>query len=103
MSIFLASGYTGGTDCISGTRPTTAREPPFLDWLGVLILLAINALISYTGFFGDKASLRTTHAYVGSGILALLLFHAALGIKLGISDLKFCQTKKHQFKSEAKL
>jgi len=34
---------------------------------------------------GNKAGLRTVHAYVGSTALCILLVHAALGLKLGMS------------------
>ena len=56
-------------------------------WTGsvVLILLTINAILSATGFIGNKSLLRTIHAYVGSIALAILLFHAILGLKLGLS------------------
>ncbi len=56
-------------------------------WTGsiVLVLLTIYAVISGTGFIGNKAVLLTVHAYLGSVALALLLFHAILGLKLGLS------------------
>jgi hypothetical protein len=85
MSIFLALGYTGGMMSLVMQDKPLLESPHFWTGSAVLILLAINALISYTGFFGNKAALRTTHAYVGVGILALLLFHAALGLKLGLA------------------
>ncbi|AFY69981.1 hypothetical protein Pse7367_1695 [Thalassoporum mexicanum PCC 7367] len=85
MSIFLALGYSGGLISLVVQDQPLLESPHFWTGSAVLILLAINALISYTGFFGDKVALRTTHAYVGSGILALLLIHAALGLKLGLA------------------
>lgn len=85
MYIFLASGYSGGLLSLIMQEESILESPHF--WTGsiVLILLTINALISGTGFIGNKAVLRTVHAYLGSAALALLLFHAILGLKLGLS------------------
>jgi hypothetical protein len=56
-------------------------------WTGsiVLILLAANGIISFTGFGGNRALLRTVHAYLGSTALCLLFLHAVLGLKLGLA------------------
>lgn len=47
--------------------------------------MIINAVISGTGFIGNKVVLRIVHAYLGSAALAVLLFHAILGLKLALS------------------
>ncbi|MDJ0743376.1 MAG: DUF4079 domain-containing protein [Xenococcaceae cyanobacterium MO_167.B27] len=85
MYIFLASGYTGGVLSLVMQNEPIIESPHFLTGSIVLILLTINAVISGTGFIGNKATLRTIHAYLGSAALALLLFHAILGLKLGLS------------------
>jgi fucose 4-O-acetylase-like acetyltransferase len=85
MSAFLAAGYTGGLLSLVMQDKPLLESPHF--WTGslVLILLAINATISLTGFAGNKPFLRNIHAYIGSAILVLLFLHAALGLKLGLA------------------
>jgi hypothetical protein len=39
-------------------------------------------------FFQDDPNARGFHAYLGSGIMALFLVHAALGLQLGLSIWK---------------
>jgi len=51
----------------------------------VLVLLAVGSLISLTGFGGNKLALRAVHAYLGTTALALMVLHAAFGLKLGLS------------------
>ncbi|NEU77416.1 DUF4079 family protein [Hassallia byssoidea VB512170] len=51
----------------------------------VLLLLLINGAISLSGFGGNKAALRTVHAYVGSTALCILFVHAVLGFKLDMT------------------
>ncbi|AFY41295.1 DUF4079 domain-containing protein [Nostoc sp. PCC 7107] len=80
MFFFLAAGYPGGVLSLVMQRHAIFESPHF--WTGslVLILLLINSVISFTGFAGGKPALRTTHAYLGSGILGLLVVHAVLGL-----------------------
>jgi hypothetical protein len=85
MTIFLATGYTGGLLSLVMQKEPLLESPHFLTGSVVLTLLAINGAISLTGFGGNKPALRTAHAYLGSAILVLLVFHAALGLKLGLS------------------
>ena len=56
-------------------------------WTGSLVigLLTINAALAVFGFLGNKDALRTLHAYVGSFALAVMIIHALLGLKLGLS------------------
>ena len=85
MYVFLASGYTGGLLSLVMQDQPLLESPHFWTGSTALILLTINAIISGTGFIGNKATLRTFHAYVGSLALAVLVFHAFLGLKLGLS------------------
>jgi hypothetical protein len=85
MYLFLASGYTGGLlSLVMQDRPIL-ESPHF--WTGsiAIILLTINAIIAGIGFIGNKEILRTVHAYVGTLALVVLIFHAFLGLKLGLS------------------
>jgi hypothetical protein len=85
MSLFLALGYTGGILSLVMQKQPIMESPHFWTGSVVLVLLFINGLISLSGFGGDKAGLRTAHAYIGSTALVLLVLHAVLGFKLGIS------------------
>jgi magnesium-transporting ATPase (P-type) len=86
MFLFLALGYTGGILSL------VMQHEPILEsyhfWTGslVLLLLGTNATIAFTGFgSGQKAGLRTFHAYLGGSIMLLLCLHAFLGLQLGLS------------------
>lgn len=85
MFLFLALGYTGGLLSLVMQRQPILESPHF--WTGTVLLglLSLNGLISLSGFGGDKAAFRTTHAYVGSIALGLMLIHVVLGLKLGFS------------------
>jgi hypothetical protein len=49
-------------------------------------LLLVNGSISFLGFKnGEAKGARSAHAYIGSAIMLLLVTHAALGLKLGLS------------------
>ena len=85
LFIFLALGYTGGILSLVMQGQNIFESSHFWTGSVVLILLTINGVLSATGFIGNKSVLRTVHAYVGSLALAILLFHAALGLKLGLS------------------
>ena len=85
MFLFMAMGYTGGLLSLVMQEHSVMESPHF--WTGslVLVLLALNGLISATGFGGNKAALRTAHAFLGSTALAVMLVHAIVGLKLGLS------------------
>jgi fucose 4-O-acetylase-like acetyltransferase len=85
MALFLALGYTGGLLSMTMQEKPLLESPHF--WTGSLILalLTINGSLSLSGFGGNQPNLRKVHAYIGSGILGLMFFHAMLGLKLGIS------------------
>ncbi len=85
MFLFIAAGYTGGVLSLVMQHQPILESPHF--WTGsiVLVLLAINGIISLTGFGGNKAAMRSIHAYIGSTALCLLFLHAVLGLKLGLA------------------
>ncbi|MGL5081645.1 MAG: DUF4079 domain-containing protein [Microcoleaceae cyanobacterium] len=85
MFLFMALGYTGGLLSLVMQHQPVLESPHF--WTGTVLLgfLATNGLISLSGFGGDQAALRVTHAYLGSLALGLMLIHVALGLKLGLS------------------
>ena len=85
MFLFMAAGYTGGVLSLVMQRQPILESPHF--WTGsiVLLLLLINGTVALTGFGGNKAALRTVHAYLGSTALCILFLHAMLGLKLGFS------------------
>ena len=85
MYVFLVSGYTGGVLSLVMQGQPILESPHFVTGTVVVALLTVNAVIAATGFIGNKETLRTIHAYVGSTALLIVLAHAALGLKLGLS------------------
>jgi hypothetical protein len=85
MFAFMAIGATGGLLSLVIQKHAVMASPHFLTGMIVLTFLVINSLISVTGFGGDKPELRKVHAYFGSTILVLMVVHALVGLKLGLS------------------
>lgn len=85
MFLFMAAGFTGGVLSLVMQHQSILESPHFWTGAIVLILLAINGVLSITGFGGDRSVLRTIHAYLGSTALCLLFLHAVLGLKLGLA------------------
>ncbi len=85
LFLFMAAGYSGGVLSLVMQHHPILESPHF--WTGsiVLLLLLINGIIALSGFGGNKAFLRTAHAYLGSTALCILFLHAVLGLKLGLS------------------
>jgi Protein of unknown function (DUF4079) len=85
MFAFLAMGYSGGLLSLVIQKQPILESSHF--WTGTIALglLATNSILSKAGFWGDKAALRMTHAYVGTVVMLLLIVHAAFGINLGLS------------------
>ncbi|EDX73336.1 hypothetical protein MC7420_1132 [Coleofasciculus chthonoplastes PCC 7420] len=85
MYLFIALGYTGGVLSLVMQHKPIFESPHFWTGSSAVILLGINALMTF-GFGGDKKeSFRTAHAYLGSTIMILLVVHVVLGVKLGLS------------------
>lgn len=85
MFTFMALGYTGGLLSLVMQKQPIMESPHFWTGSSVLILLAINGAISLNGFFGNNQGLRNLHAYLGSTAFLVLIIHAILGFRLGIS------------------
>ena len=85
MTVFLATGYTGGLLSLVMQGKPLLESPHFITGSIILTLLTINGTISLTGFGGNQPLLRNAHAYLGSMIVVLLVAHALLGLKLGLS------------------
>lgn len=85
MFAFMAIGATGGILSLVIQKHAVMGSSHFLTALVVLTLLAINSVISSTGFGGNKPELRKVHAYLGSGILVMMIVHSLMGLKLGLS------------------
>lgn len=85
MFLFISLGYTGGILSLVMQGHPILESSHF--WTGsiAIILLAINGIISLTGFGGKNPLLRTVHAYLGSIALCILFLHGVLGLKLGLS------------------
>lgn len=85
MFTFMALGYSGGVLSLVMQRQPVLESPHFVTGTIVLGLLAINGLISLSGFGGNQKQLRTAHAIVGSVALTIMVIHALLGLKLGLA------------------
>jgi hypothetical protein len=85
LFLFIALGYTGGVLSLVMQHQPIFESPHFWTGSTVLILLAVNGVISLLGFGGNKPIMRTVHAYLGSTALCLLFLHAVLGLKLGLA------------------
>jgi hypothetical protein len=85
MFAFMAMGYTGGILSLVMQKHAILESPHF--WTGsiLLALLLINGLVAAVGFGGAKPEIRKFHAYFGSVIFGLMVVHALLGLKLGLS------------------
>jgi hypothetical protein len=85
MTLFITLGYTGGLLSLVMQEQPILQSPHFWTGSAVVLLLWSNGLIAALGFGKDDGRLRTAHAYLGSTALALMVIHAVLGLKLGLS------------------
>lgn len=85
MFIFMALGYTGGILSLVMQKQPIMESPHFWTGSSVLILLATSGAISLNGFGGNNQGLRNLHAYLGSTAFLVLIIHAILGFRLGMS------------------
>jgi hypothetical protein len=80
--VFLAGGQGGVLFNLLAGKPIL-ESPHAVTALAGLLLLAANAGISTV--MTDSAQLRTAHAFLGSSLMAALLVHAGLGVKLALA------------------
>jgi len=89
MTTFLAMGYTGGLLSLVMQKQPLLESPHFWTGSAVLLLLGLNGSLSLFGFGNQNVEIankfRTAHALVGTATLSLLVFHALLGVRLGLS------------------
>ncbi|KAL3693845.1 hypothetical protein R1sor_007496 [Riccia sorocarpa] len=83
LFFFFAAGATGGVTSLLTQGKSILESNHALTGIIGLALLAAQTTLS-TQFEG-KPELRSIHAYLGSGIMALFVVHAALGLQLGLS------------------
>lgn len=83
--LFIAVGCTDGVLSVVMQHQAVLESPHFWTGLIVLVLLAVNSVISLTGFGRNQPMLRTIQAYLGSPALCLLFLHAVLGLKLSLA------------------
>mgnify|MGYP001793970932 FL=1 len=85
MFLFMMLGSIGGVLSLVMQHQPILQSSHFWTGSSVLMLLAINATISLTKFGGNKPGLRALHTYLGSTALCVMIVHAILGFRLGIS------------------
>lgn len=85
MTTFIAMGYTGGLLSLVMQGKPILESPHFWTGTAIVGMLGLNGAISMSKFGGGKDSLKLTHAYLGSAAVGLMLVHAVLGLKLGLS------------------
>lgn len=85
MYLFIVMGASGGILSLVMQGEPILESPHFWTGMGAIALLTINAAIAATKFGKGSRALRSTHAYIGSTALILLIAHAFFGTQLGLS------------------
>ncbi|KAK1284697.1 hypothetical protein QJS10_CPB21g00313 [Acorus calamus] len=83
MFFFFALGATGGVTSLLTSDKPIFESPHAVTGLIGLSLLTIQTVLP--ALFEGNPGLRNIHGLLGSGIMALFLVHAALGLQLGLS------------------
>ncbi|KAK3271446.1 hypothetical protein CYMTET_20204 [Cymbomonas tetramitiformis] len=83
MGFFFLLGGQGGLIFTLLEDRTLFASPHAITATAGLGVLAAQGVLGAT--MKDSETLRTTHAYLGSTLMALFVAHAALGLKLGLS------------------
>jgi hypothetical protein len=85
MFLFVTMGYSGGLLSLVMQDKPLMESPHF--WTGsiALALLTLNSISARLINGKETSPLRDAHAYMGTIVLGVLIVHAALGIKLGLS------------------
>lgn len=84
LFFFFTAGAVGGVTSLVTTGKPIFESPHALTGFIGLALLTIQTLLPV--FFEGNPSIRSVHAWFGSGIMALFLVHFALGLQLGFSS-----------------
>lgn len=85
MYLFIVMGASGGLLSLVMQGESILESPHFWTGMGAIALLTTNAIIAATKFGKGNDSLRSTHTYIGSTAMILLIFHAFFGTQLGLS------------------
>jgi hypothetical protein len=85
LFLFIALGYTGGILSLVMQNHPILESTHFWTGSAAIGLLGLNGAISASKFGGGQSSFRTAHAYIGTFAMGVLVVHAALGLKLGLS------------------
>jgi hypothetical protein len=85
MFLMMVIGASGGLLSLVMQNHAVMGSSHFLTAVAMLSLLTINGLISGTGFGGNNPGFRKAHAYLGSSIVIVMVVHALMGLKLGLS------------------
>ena len=83
MTIFFFLGSMGGMMSLLMQNENPFHSGHFTSGILGLVALSLQAMLPL--FFEDDPNARNMHAYFGTGIMALFLIHAALGVKLALS------------------
>ncbi|PRW45382.1 transcriptional Sir2 family isoform B [Chlorella sorokiniana] len=83
MTIFFALGALGGSMSLLMQGKDMWTSTHFVTGVTGLVLLGLQGMLS--AFFEDDPNARGLHAYFGTAILALFVWHGALGLQLGLS------------------
>ena len=83
MAFFFALGSMGGMMSLLMQEQDIFHSSHFVTGMLGLVALAFQAMLPL--FFKDDPNARGIHAYLGTGIMALFVVHAALGLQLGLS------------------
>ncbi|WOL10700.1 hypothetical protein Cni_G19459 [Canna indica] len=83
MFFFFALGATGGIIALLTSNKPIFESPHAVTGFLGLALLTIQSLLPI--LFEENPGMRTIHGLLGSSIMTLFVFHAALGLQLGLS------------------
>jgi hypothetical protein len=78
---FLAGGQGGLLFNLLQNKPLL-ESPHAVSAFAGLMLLAANGALG--AVMKDSPQLRTTHAFLGTSLMAVLVVHAGLGLKLAL-------------------
>ena len=83
MTVFFALGAVGGMMSLIMQGQHIFSSSHVWTGLTGIVLLLVQGMLSL--FFKEDPGARTTHAFLGTAILALFFVHAFIGLRLGLS------------------